>query len=77
LAFNILHGIISPKIVFFITTAVRASNPTCRWLLADASVSWKRVKAIIGANYCDFHFHPEIGKSSNETHFVAGWELQY
>jgi hypothetical protein len=32
LTFNVLHVVISQEIVFFITTVMRTSNPTHRWL---------------------------------------------
>jgi hypothetical protein len=38
LIFNGLHGVISQKIVFFITTAVRTSNPTYYKFLYDKIV---------------------------------------
>jgi hypothetical protein len=37
LALNGLHGVISQKMVLFITTAVRTSNPTTRFIIETFS----------------------------------------
>jgi hypothetical protein len=39
--FNGLHSVVSQKIVLFITTAVRTSNPTCLKIGTNTSISAK------------------------------------
>jgi hypothetical protein len=42
--FNGQHGCIFQKINLFITTAVRASAPTYKYLCSDAKCKWKYAK---------------------------------
>jgi hypothetical protein len=57
IGFNALHGVISQKIVLFITTAVRTSNPTYEDILQQVErISYQVVFRMSHEFYADLNF---------------------